>query len=56
MHKEYYILAGFIVLWLSLGSLIIKYDYKSWADKPGINCINLDNPSIWHAPLNYTNR
>ena len=47
MHKAYLLLASLIVLWLSLGVLIIKYDYKSWPDIPGKNCINLDNISIW---------
>ena len=56
MHKEYWILAILIVIWLSLGAIIIKYDYKTWPDKPGINCINLDNPSIWPAPSSSTNR
>jgi len=45
--KAYLLLVGLIVLWLSLAIIAIKYDYKSWPDKPGINCINLDNPFIW---------
>jgi hypothetical protein len=47
MHKEYWILAVLIALWVYFGAIIMKYDYKTWPDKPGINCINLDNPSIW---------
>jgi hypothetical protein len=56
--KTYLLLASLIVLWLSLGFIAIKYDYKSQPgkpDKPGINCINLDNPSIWPVPLSSTN-
>ena len=53
--RAYLLLASLIVLWLSLGIIAIKYDYKSQPDKPGINCINLDNPSIWPVPLSSTN-
>jgi hypothetical protein len=56
MRKEYLIMLGLIVLWSSLGAIMIKYDYKTWPDKPGINCIDLDNPSIWPVHTNSTSR
>jgi hypothetical protein len=49
--KAYLLLVGLIVLWLSLAIIAIKYDYKSWPDKPGINCINLDNSYIWPSTI-----
>lgn len=42
MRKEYIIFACFIIIWTVCAAYSIKYDYKSWPDVPGVNCVNLD--------------
>ena len=49
--KQYIIFAFLVTLWVSALCYYINYDYKHWPDKPGINCINLDNPFIWPTTL-----
>ena len=38
----YSLFGAFVVLCITLAYYGTKYDYKSWPDIPGKNCINID--------------
>jgi hypothetical protein len=54
--KAYIIFAVLVIIWVSTFCFYIHQDYKHWPDIPGINCINLDDTSIWPVHTSYTNR
>lgn len=41
INMETKIFIALIITWLSLFYLAVKYDYRSWPDIPGVNCVAL---------------